>query len=75
MVQTILTLVLPFVLSLLKLLIKSPSVSAEEAAVISEIAQYAKQADSIVSGTVWTSTPGTPATKAAALKSAQAKLG
>jgi hypothetical protein len=74
MIQFIISLVLPFVLSLLKLLLKNPTVAADEATAIADIAQYATQADSIVNGTVWTSTPGTPATKATALAAAKAKF-
>ena len=74
MIQFIISLILPFLLSLLKLLTKNPAVAAEEATVIADIAQYATQADTIVNGTVWTSTAGTPATKAAALAAAKAKF-
>jgi glutamate 5-kinase len=80
MVQFIIGLILPFLLTLLKLLIKNPAVAAEEATVISEIAQFATQADTIVNGTVWTSTTGgTPAAinaaKVTAVATVKAKLG
>jgi hypothetical protein len=75
MIQMLISLTLPFVLALLKLLIKDPTVAAAEASAISELAQYATQADTIVNNVVWTSTPGTPASKSAALKAMQAKLG
>jgi hypothetical protein len=48
-------------ISVLQAVIKNPKSAAEEGAVISQIAQLSTQADTMVNGTVWTSTPGTPA--------------
>lgn len=48
------------VMALLKVIIKSPASVAKEKTIISDIAQLATQADTAVSGTVWSSTPATP---------------
>lgn len=47
-------------ITVLKSAIKNPASVKKEAAVIAAIAQAATEADMAVSGTVWTSTPGTP---------------
>lgn len=49
------------VMALLKLVIKNPGAVKTEHTVISDIATVATQADTAVNGTVWSSTPGTPA--------------
>ena len=46
-------------LTALKLAIKNPGSIAKEGAIISQIAQAATEADTMASGTTWTSTPGT----------------
>ena len=48
-------------ITVLKSVIKNPASVKKEAAIISAIAQAATEADTAVSGTVWTSTPGTAA--------------
>jgi len=49
------------VMVLLKVIIKNPASVTKEKTVISQIAQLATEADTAVSGTTWTSAPGTPA--------------
>ena len=49
------------VMALLKVIIKNPSSVAKEKTIVSDIAQLATEADTAVSGTVWTSAPATPA--------------
>lgn len=46
-------------ITILKSVIKNPASVKKEAAIISTIAQAATEADTAVSGTVWSSTPGT----------------
>lgn len=50
------------VCALLKVIIKNPTAVTKEKTIISDIAQLSTQADTAVSGTVWTSAPATPAT-------------
>lgn len=53
-------LALTVVLGLLRAVIKNPNSQKVEGTVIAEIAQLSTEADTVINGTVWTSTPGTP---------------
>jgi hypothetical protein len=48
-------------ITVLKGVIKNPASVKKEGAVIASIAAAATEADTAVNGTVWSSTPGTPA--------------
>jgi hypothetical protein len=48
-------------ITVLKSTIKNPASVKKEGAVIAALAAAATEADTAVNGTVWTSTPGTPA--------------
>jgi hypothetical protein len=48
-------------ITVLKNTIKNPASVKKEGAVIAAVAAAATEADTAVNGTVWTSTPGTPA--------------
>jgi hypothetical protein len=48
-------------ITVLKATIKNPASVKKEGAIIAALAQAATEADMAVNGTVWTSTPGTPA--------------
>jgi hypothetical protein len=48
------------VLTILKLVVKSPASVKTEASVIKQLAQLATEADTAVNGTAWTSVAGTP---------------
>ena len=50
-----------FAITILKNTVKNPGSVKKEAAIIAAIAMAATEADTAVSGTVWTSVPGTPA--------------
>ena len=47
-------------ITILKGVIKNPASVKKEAQIISALAAAATEADTAVSGTIWTSTPGTP---------------
>jgi hypothetical protein len=48
-------------ITVLKSTVKNPASVKKEGAVIGAVAVAATEADTAVNGTVWTSTPGTPA--------------
>lgn len=54
-------LIVQVAITALRLAIKNPKSVAEEGKIIANIAQAATEADTSVNGTVWTSTPATPA--------------
>jgi hypothetical protein len=59
--STLESLFITIAITVLKSTIKNPTSVKKEAAIISALALAATEADMAVSGTVWTSTPGTPA--------------
>lgn len=53
-------LIVQVAITALRLIVKSPKGTAEEIKIVQNIAQAATEADTALTGTVWTSTPGTP---------------
>ena len=48
------------VVEVLQAVIKNPVALAKEKAIVSQLATLSTEADTLASGTVWSSTPGTP---------------